>query len=74
MATQIPLTPPPEQERKLDSETSSHSSSDNSTGEFNPGWRFILAFLSLTTITLMVALDATSISVALPVMARLLHG
>jgi MFS family permease len=42
--------------------------------EFKPGWRFILAFLSLTTITLMVALDATSLSVALPIMAKLLHG
>jgi hypothetical protein len=42
--------------------------------EFNPGWRFYLAFISLTTITLMVALDATSLSVALPIMAKLLHG
>jgi MFS family permease len=42
--------------------------------EFKPGWRFILAFLSLTAITLMVALDATSLSVALPIMANLLHG
>jgi MFS family permease len=42
--------------------------------DFNPGWRFYLAFLSLTTITLMVALDATSLSVALPIMAKLLHG
>jgi MFS family permease len=41
---------------------------------FNPGWRFIVAFLSLTTITLMVALDATSLSVALPIMAKALHG
>jgi sugar phosphate permease len=41
---------------------------------FNPGWRFYLAFLSLTTITLMVALDATSLSVALPIMARALGG
>jgi MFS family permease len=41
---------------------------------FNPGWRFYLAFLSLTTITLMVALDATSLSVALPIMAKALNG
>jgi hypothetical protein len=41
---------------------------------FNPGWRFYLAFLSLTTITLMVALDATSLSVALPIMAKALGG
>ncbi|KAF2674540.1 putative MFS transporter [Microthyrium microscopicum] len=42
--------------------------------EFNPGWRFYLAFLSLTTITLMVALDATSLSVALPIIAQKLNG
>jgi MFS family permease len=44
------------------------------TESFNPGWKFIVAFLSLTTITLMVALDATSLSVALPIMARALQG
>lgn len=42
--------------------------------EFNPGWRFLLAFASLAVITLMAALDATSISVALPIMARVLKG
>ncbi|KAF2085673.1 MFS general substrate transporter [Saccharata proteae CBS 121410] len=41
---------------------------------FNPGWRFILAFISLSTLCLMVALDATSLSVALTVMARALKG
>ena len=35
--------------------------------EFSPDWRFYLAFVSLAILTLMVALDATSISVALPV-------
>jgi hypothetical protein len=35
--------------------------------KFQPGWRFIAAFGSLCIITLMAALDATSISVALPV-------
>jgi MFS family permease len=49
-------------------------SSLNATADFNPGWRFVLAFLSLTTITLMVATDATSLSVALPIMAKLLNG
>ena len=34
---------------------------------FNPGWRFNAAFASLCFISLMAALDATSISVALPV-------
>ncbi|KIW07815.1 uncharacterized protein PV09_01735 [Verruconis gallopava] len=41
---------------------------------FNPGWRFKLAFSSLSVVTLMVALDATSLSVALPVMAKALGG
>lgn len=35
--------------------------------KFQPGWRFLAAFGSLCIITLMAALDATSISVALPV-------
>ncbi len=34
---------------------------------FNPGWRFYTSFISLCIITLAVALDATSLSVALPV-------
>ncbi|KAF2436703.1 MFS general substrate transporter [Tothia fuscella] len=41
---------------------------------FNPDWRFVVAFCSLSIITLMAALDATSISVALPIMAQLLRG
>jgi hypothetical protein len=40
---------------------------EESTETFNPGWRFVAAFVSLSVITLMAALDATSISVALPV-------
>jgi hypothetical protein len=35
--------------------------------KFKPGWRFLAAFGSLCIITLMAALDATSLSVALPV-------
>ncbi|KAI9699934.1 MAG: hypothetical protein M1820_006996 [Bogoriella megaspora] len=42
--------------------------------EFNPDWRFRMAFVALCVITLMVALDATSISVALPIMAQKLSG
>jgi hypothetical protein len=34
---------------------------------FDPGWLFYAAFTSLCIITLAVALDATSLSVALPV-------
>ncbi|KAI9660131.1 MAG: hypothetical protein M1821_001483 [Bathelium mastoideum] len=42
--------------------------------DFNPDWRFKMAFVSLAILTLMVALDATSISVALPIMALKLSG
>ncbi|KAF2146650.1 uncharacterized protein K452DRAFT_348378 [Aplosporella prunicola CBS 121167] len=45
-----------------------------SSSAFNPGWRLYVAFCSLSVITLMAALDATSISVALPIMAQALHG
>lgn len=41
---------------------------------FNPGWRFYTSFGSLCIITLAVALDATSLSVALPVIAPSLNG
>jgi hypothetical protein len=41
--------------------------SQESVEKFAPGWGFVLAFTSLAVITLMAALDATSISVALPV-------
>jgi Major Facilitator Superfamily len=64
-----------EKDIPIHSPTSSKPPSEHSPdGEFKPGWRFILAFLSLTTITLMVALDATSLSVALPTIARKLGG
>lgn len=52
------------------------SANDTAPGPpvFNPGWRFVVAFSSLSVLTLMVALDATSISVALPIMAKSLGG
>lgn len=34
---------------------------------FHPGWRFFVAFSSMSAVTLMVALDATSLGNALPV-------
>ncbi|KAF1836731.1 MFS general substrate transporter [Decorospora gaudefroyi] len=57
-------------------------SSDSASGsltapdreKFQPGWRFLAAFGSLCILTLMSALDATSISVALPIMAKALGG
>lgn len=42
--------------------------------EFKPGRGFILAFLSICIITLAAALDATSLSIALPIIAEKLHG
>ncbi len=41
---------------------------------FEPGWRFHLAFSSLLVITLMAALDATSLSVAIPKITTALKG
>ncbi|KAJ8114865.1 hypothetical protein OPT61_g3354 [Boeremia exigua] len=72
---------PDEAEPKLEI-PSPQSTPDSSTEEydpkvtekFQPGWRFIAAFGSLCIITLMAALDATSLSVAIPIMARALGG
>lgn len=41
---------------------------------FRPGTRFYLAFSALAALSLVVALDGTSISVALPVIAKALNG
>ncbi len=46
----------------------------DSVAEFTPSLRLYLAFGALCVLTLMVALDGTSISVALPIIARKLHG
>ncbi|KAI9748058.1 MAG: hypothetical protein M4579_007323 [Chaenotheca gracillima] len=42
--------------------------------KFNPGWRFYVAFSTLSVVTLAAALDATSLSVALPIMSQKLGG
>lgn len=55
-------------------DTTSEKSTPSEPEKFQPGWRFIAAFASLCVITLMAALDATSLSVALPIMARALGG
>ncbi|KAJ4526078.1 hypothetical protein HRR83_001267 [Exophiala dermatitidis] len=44
------------------------------TPKFVPTTSFLLAFTALAVLTLMVALDGTSFSVALPVIAKKLHG
>ncbi|KAF1975638.1 MFS general substrate transporter [Bimuria novae-zelandiae CBS 107.79] len=67
--------PKPELPSTLSEDSMSKASASSADPEeFNPGWRFIAAFLSLCVIVLMAALDATSLSVALPVMARALGG
>lgn len=48
-------------------ETPSSTHEESKTPEFKPSARTYLAFLTLSVITLMVALDGTSLSVALPV-------
>jgi predicted MFS family arabinose efflux permease len=48
--------------------------STDPAAEFKPTARLYLAFGALAVLTLMVALDGTSISVALPIIARKLHG
>jgi MFS family permease len=48
--------------------------SDNAAPEFKPGSAFYLAFVSLCIITLAAALDATSLSIALPIITDKLHG
>lgn len=56
------------------SPTSSLYQKPNNEIEFKPGRPFFLAFAMLATLTLMVALDGTSISVALPIIAKKLNG
>ncbi|MCJ1476574.1 hypothetical protein MMC13_005240 [Lambiella insularis] len=42
--------------------------------EFTPGLRFYMAFLSLAIITIAASLDATTLSVALPIIAQEING
>ncbi|KAI9737569.1 MAG: hypothetical protein M1834_009724 [Cirrosporium novae-zelandiae] len=48
--------------------------SENDIPEFNPGLHFYLAFATLSVLTMMVALDGTSLSVALPIISQKLKG
>ncbi|KAI1000479.1 MFS transporter [Podosphaera aphanis] len=51
-----------------------HKKEDDAEPEFNPDWRFYMAFLTLSVLALTAALDATSLSVGLPMIALKLHG
>jgi hypothetical protein len=55
----------PESETEIDA--SSLQMDTEKPEKFQPSWRFLAAFGSLCILTLMAALDATSLSVALPV-------
>lgn len=56
------------------SDSSIKSGHESPAPAFNPGRRFYLAFLALAVLTLMVALDGTSLSVAIPTVAQALKG
>ncbi|KAI7213260.1 putative MFS transporter [Hortaea werneckii] len=61
---------------KHDSSVATHQMAEKESPPvtFKPGTRFYLAFSALASLSLVVALDGTSISVALPVMAKQLNG
>lgn len=40
---------------------------DGATAPWNPGYRFYMAFSALAVLAMMVSLDGTSVSVALPI-------
>ena len=60
---ELPNQPRPEEATAL------NLASSSSPDSFNPGWSFYASFTSLCIISLAVALDATSLSIALPVRA-----
>ncbi|TQB69485.1 hypothetical protein MPDQ_001802 [Monascus purpureus] len=81
MSTTTPENPQKTREREAQLPNSSSFQSLSVSGEttnealqFTISTRFLLAFASLAVLTLMVALDGTSLSVALPIIARKLHG
>jgi hypothetical protein len=47
---------------------------EQSSTAFNPGWSFYLAIISICTVIIVVALDATSLSIALPIISQDLGG
>jgi hypothetical protein len=65
---QVPITPTSAVDSTISCEDYKSGSNDT-IKEFNPGFRLVPAFASLSVISLAAALDATSLSVALSVMA-----
>lgn len=79
----VDVSPPPEAHVALPNNGDASSPGDlpPSQGKvdayatsFHPGKRFYLAFVSLLVVTLMAALDATSLSVAIPKITHALNG
>ncbi|TKA48102.1 hypothetical protein B0A54_01594 [Friedmanniomyces endolithicus] len=77
---ETPLHTPDAEKERSDSHAPTPSDADaaslppDQATTFAPGWRFYSAFISLCVITLMAALDATSLSVAIPRITTALHG
>lgn len=67
-------TPPQQSSDPVSSSSSSLSNKQDAAPGFKPTTRLVLAFAALAVLTLMVALDGTSISIALPKIAEKLHG
>jgi hypothetical protein len=70
---QVPITPTSVVDSTISCEDYKSGSNAN-VKVFNPSFRLVLAFASLSIISLAAALDATSLSVALSVLASELNG
>ena len=71
MSSSVPYSEETASDRQteLSSEVASYTQEQKAVEKtnFKPGWRFFVAFSSMSAITLLVALDSTSIGNALPV-------
>ena len=65
-ATEVPVTTQSKTEND-NADSPPPPTTPSTPPEFDPGWRFYASFTSLCIISLAAALDATSLSVALPV-------
>ncbi|CAG8958378.1 hypothetical protein HYFRA_00011055 [Hymenoscyphus fraxineus] len=68
------LTTSPDQHKGATTDNPLPPLENPDSGDFKPSRNFMLAFLSICIITLAAALDATSLSIALPMIAEKLHG
>lgn len=67
-ALQQEQSPPlPDQPEEKPSQNGDSGLDEDGAVTFNPGARFYMAFSSLVVLAMMVSLDGTSVSVALPV-------